>query len=336
MNRTRMRVHFREIMGKRVMSAMRVTRREAVAGIAAFASAWIGGSGRLLAEEPAPVAGMPRGLKLSCSSLAFSDLAWQKALEEIKKLGFRYADLAMFEGWCHVSPSMLSEPERHGRMIAEVCKKLGIVPIAIHANFNPNQAPKFPGLTTPDAAARAKILDQFERVAVCARTAGVPLVNVQPGAFVEKTPRKECLDRAAELLAKMVKIAGNRGLVLTFENHAGSIAQEPADALALLEAAPGLRLDYDPSHVVACSIPVERTIPLMKYVAHVGIRNAKAGSYNEPIREEKLSYALEPFLDAFRAAKVNAFVSVEYYEPRMREYLAPLKAILERAGVPNT
>ena len=96
----------------------------------------------------------PSGLKISCSSLAFSDMTWEAALVEIKKLGFHYADLAMFEGWTHVFPSMLTEPEAHGKKIGSVCERLEIEPIAIHTNFAIGDRKQFPGITLPDPSAR--------------------------------------------------------------------------------------------------------------------------------------------------------------------------------------
>ncbi len=173
-----------------------------------------------------------------------------------------------------------------------------------------------------------------QALAASAAAAGIPLVNVQPGNPIASVPRETCLRNAIEALREMVDVARGKGIALTFENHTGSIAQAPADALAILDAVPGLGLDYDPSHVVACSIRLEDTLPLMKRVAHAGIRNAKPGSYDEPIEGGKLLYDPAPFLDAFRAAGVDAYVSVEYYEPKMRDSIAPLKAILEKEGIP--
>lgn len=86
----------------------------------------------------------------------------------------------------------------------------------------------------------------------------------------------------------MQERAAKQGIVLSFENHTGSIGGKPEDCLALLEAVPGLKLDFDFSHVVACGITLDQTKPLWKHVAHVGVRNVKNGSFNEPVRDGKL------------------------------------------------
>ncbi|GEM_PF-2471999 len=310
----------------------KVSRRRFFVDASAASAALAFGAARAAAQQ-ALERRQPVGLRLSCSSLAFSDRTWEEALAEIKRLGFRYADLAMFEGWTHVFPSTLADPEGHGKKIAEACAKLQVEPIAIHASFAIGDRKQFPGLTIADPAARKTILAHFERVVTCARTAEVPLINVQPGRFVEGVPREMCLKNAIDMLTQMHAMAARRGIALSFENHSDSIAESPRDALAILNGVAGLRLDYDPSHVVARSISLEETLPLMKFVSHVGVRNAKPGDFNLPVTGGKLDYAIGPFLEAFRQAKVNAYVSVEYFEPEQRPSIAPLKAILEAEGV---
>jgi len=290
--------------------------------------------GRTAADQTTLEKRMPAGLKLSCSSLAFSDMEWDAALAEIKKLGFRYADLAMFEGWTHRPfPSMLTDPDGHAKKIVAACGKLEIEPIAIHAEFVLGDRQTFPGLTVPDAAARKTILIQFERVVSCARAAEIPLINVQAGKFIDGTPRETCLKNAIDLLTQMHAMAARRGLTLSFENHSGTIAELPEDALRILTDVPGLRLDFDPSHIVRNSISPEATVSLMKHVAHVGIRNAKPGDYNLPIKDGKLYFDIKPFLAAFQEKAVKAFVSIEYYEPSMRDNIPKLKQILEAEGI---
>jgi sugar phosphate isomerase/epimerase len=294
------------------------------------------GTRRTHADQAVLERRQPVGLKISCSSLAFSDMEWDKALEEIQKLGFHYVDLAMFEGWTHVNPSTLSDPDGHGKKINAVCERLKIEPIAIHTNFALGDPKLFPGLTVQDAGARKTILTQFERVVTCAKSADIPLVNVMPGRFIENVPRETCLKSAGDLLTQMHALAARRGLLLSFENHTDSIGQDPDHAAYLLEHVPGLRLDYDPSHVVSNEYSLEQTAKLMRHVAHVGIRNAKPRDFNLPLVDGELSYPIRPFLDAFIAAKVNAYVSVEYFRPEDRGNIPGLKAILEREMIPVT
>lgn len=275
----------------------------------------------------------PQGLKLSCSSLAFSDMKWHEALAKVKELGFRYAELAMCEGWAHTFPSLLTDPEAHGKEIAATCMKLDIEPIAIHANFVLGDPKKFPGLTTPDAAARKTVLAQFERVVSCARTAEIPLISVLPGKFIDDVPRENGFKSSIDMLTQMHGIAARRGLLLSIETPTGSIAEQPDDTKRLLEGVPGLRLDYSPSHFVAHSISLEQTRDLMKYVSHVSVRNAKTGSDDEPIADGKLDFPLKSCLDGLRGLNVNAYVSVAYFKPERRNQIAALKTILEGEGV---
>ena len=272
----------------------------------------------------------PQGLKAACSSLAFCDLKWDEALEEIKKLGFRHAELAMFEGFAHVNPSALTDPDAHAKKIIAACTRLDIEPIAIHANFvlgDPNQ---FTGLTTPDAAARKTVLAQFERVVACARIAEIPLIHLAPGRVAEAMSPDVAIKNACDVLTQMHALVARRGLMLAIKNQTGCIGQDPEEALRILEKVPGLRLDYDLSHVVANQYSVEQTDSLMKYVAHVSVRNAKPGNSNIAIEDGDLSYPVHPFIECFRRRKVNAYVSVEYSSPALRSNIPAMKAILQR------
>ena len=135
------------------------------------------------------------------------------------------------------------------------------------------------------------------------------------------------------LLNAMLALAARRGLLLSVENHSGSIAQDPSDAERILEDVPGLGLDYDMAHAISNSISLGQVTPLIKHIVHVGVRNAKPGDFNVSTTDLRLDFELGPQLNALRAANVNAYVSVDYFRPSERASLTPLKNILEGAGV---
>ena len=300
--------------------------RASAAAVAALAT-----TGAALRAARAPAKG---GLRISCSSLAFSDMGWEEALELMRKQGFRCAELAMFEGWTHVDPSRLDDPEAHGKKIAEASKRIGIEAVCIHANFAPGvDRGSFPGITTPDEKLRDAVVEHCARVIRCARAAGIPLVNVQPGRFVAGEPRERSIERATRVLRKMMASAREHEVRLSFENHTGSLGERPGDVLALLEGVEGLELDYDLSHVVANSITVEQSRPLLPRVGHVAIRNARPGDYGLPVEGGELAFDLGPYLAALRDAGVEGHIAVEYFKPEQRPDNLRLKAILEKLGV---
>jgi sugar phosphate isomerase/epimerase len=276
----------------------------------------------------------PQGLKLACSSQAFCDLKWDEAFEEVKKAGFRYAALAMFEGSSHLSPSALNDPEAHAKRIIAVTSRLEIDPIAVHANLVVGDPSQFPGLTTPDAAARKTVLAQFERIVACARFAEIPLISVTPGRLIETLTADACIKNACDVLAQMHAMAARRGLLLAAANPSGSIAQDPDETLKILERVPGLRLDYQVGHVVANQYSVEQTGSLMKHVGHVRVSNARPGEPNIAFDEGgQLGYDVRLFVESFLREKVNAHVSLECAKPSDRAGIPRLKEILEGAGV---
>jgi sugar phosphate isomerase/epimerase len=270
---------------------------------------------------------------LSCSSLAFEGVKWDEALDAIKGLGFQYAELGMLEGKGHVNPSSLSDPESHGKKIAAVAERLEIEPIAIHVDLALGDPRQFPGLTTPDAAARKAILAHFERVVAAARAAEIPLIIVAPGRPVESLSPDTCMKHACDVLTQMHAMVARRGLTLAIQNREDCIGQHPEETQQILEKVPGLRLDYRIAHIVSNEYSVERTAALVKYVAHVGVRNAKPGAVEHPLENGELSYSILPFLEMFKSKEVDAFVSVEHSRTSDRIEISRVKAILEEAGV---
>lgn len=310
------------------------TRRELLHSWAAVALAGMLSPRSRNSDQSALERRQPTELNLSCSCLAFTDLKWEESLEEIKSLGFRFAELAMSEGLGHVSPSALGDPEVHAKKIIASCSRIAVEPIAIEANFVLGAPNQFPGITTPDAAARKTILAQFERVVACARVAEIPLVIVQAGRLVDSVSVDTCFKNACDVLLQMHALVARRGLMLAIKNQTGSIAQEPDDCQKILERVPGLRIDYDMGYVVANQQSIEQTEPIMKHIAHVAIRNAVPGDYGVSLRDGELSYSVHPFLSALRRERVNAYLSVQSGQVSRQANIAGIKSILEQEGIP--
>jgi sugar phosphate isomerase/epimerase len=93
--------------------------------------------------------------------------------------------------------------------------------------------------------------------------------------------RQAVLDRLVERLGHAVAVAGEAGMTLALETHAGSIAVYPEVDRELVTRCPGLKLTYDPSHFIADCVPVEETLDLLNHAAHVHLRNARVGHFQE-------------------------------------------------------
>lgn len=121
----------------------------------------------------------------------------------------------------------------------------------------------------------------------------------------------------------MVEETKDLDVELSFENHTGSIGERPDDILAILEGAPGLRLDCDLSHLVACAVAASDTAPLIPYVHYIALRNAISGNFNRLVENDQLDFDVRPYFALL--AGVDRYSAVEYYEPGMRQRIVPLK-----------
>jgi sugar phosphate isomerase/epimerase len=120
------------------------------------------------------------------------------------------------------------------------------------------------------------------------------------------------LDRLSTHLNEALVIAAEQGVTLALETHAGAIAVHPAAARELLARCPGLKLTYDPSHYIAEEIPVAQTLDLLEYAAHVHLRNARVGHFQE--RMDRGGLDMGWMVDQILASGYDGAISIEYIQ----------------------
>jgi sugar phosphate isomerase/epimerase len=120
------------------------------------------------------------------------------------------------------------------------------------------------------------------------------------------------LDRIAARLDEALAIAAGEGMTLALETHAGAIAVHPAAARDLLQRCPGLVLTYDPSHYIAEQIPVPETLDLLEHAAHIHLRNARVGHFQE--RMDRGGLDMGWMVDRILASGYAGAISIEYIQ----------------------
>lgn len=261
-------------------------------------------------------------MKISCSLLAYVNLDIESGLRQVKALGFKWVDLAFFQGWTAVGPSQVAEAGAWSEPIKAWLADLGLMAVAVHASFGAN-------LCALSEEEKAKVTRETEALAGLAAQCGAPLVNVQPGHQTEDQSLDEALEGAIGAMTELLEVCRRQGAALSFEAHTGSIGERPEQCLRILEAVPGLRLDYDPSHFVAQEIPFSETEDLLRYVAHVGIRNARPGDFNVPMEGDQVDYDLGWLIEQLKRREYEGALSVEYFQPGMEDSVVSLKRLLE-------
>ena len=196
------------------------------------------------------------------STLTFSRAPLAEALRGVAGLGFTAVELAALEGWAHVAPSRLlddfpGELER----VRQTLSASGLRPVAINGGLGAAEA--------REVARRARALFRL------ALGLGVSVVTMPAG------PAEAGLDAAADHLRPLVEEATRYGVVLSVETHMGAVTEEPAAAAALCRMLPGLRLTLDPSHYWAGPARGRGWEATLPYVAHVHLRDAGLGGWEE-------------------------------------------------------
>ncbi len=263
-------------------------------------------------------------MKLACSTLAFANIPLASALREVRDLGFGWVDIACFEGWAHLNPSeMVGREESVGQDLKILLESFRLKPSALHSSTSLR-----PSVIT-SSEEEQRVIVEVEALLQVAQVSHTPLVNIQLGPWPQERSRQEVLDFLVHLLRLLVSKAQSAGVELSFEAHSGAVGERPEEALYLLEHCPGLGLDYDPTHFVAQGIPLEETQPLIPYVKHLGIRNARPGNYNLSLIADHLDYDMSWLMNALQEVGYQGVLAVEYYVPNVYPSVRKLAYLLE-------
>jgi sugar phosphate isomerase/epimerase len=243
-------------------------------------------------------------VKIACSSGIRSTEPLDAACQLIAQLGFRYVDPLATEGW-HVKPSrLLTHAAQEADRVRTVLDRHGLECAAINLGF-------VHGFTTCTDIEHQTNLQVVKGACLLAQTLGTVVITISPGSTGDED-RQVILDRVAARLNQALAIATDAGMILALETHAGAIVVQPDAARALLARCPGLKLTYDPSHHIAEQIPVPETLDLLDRAAHVHLRNARAGHFQE--RMDRGALDMSWMVDQILASGYDATISIEYIQ----------------------
>ncbi|MBD3183872.1 TIM barrel protein, partial [Candidatus Poribacteria bacterium] len=183
-------------------------------------------------------------MKTACSTAAFTKQPLDKTLKTIGKMGFGYVDLLMMENWAHINPSELSsDPISKAKQTIELLMENSLIAVAINANLsNP--------INTGNAEVHKTNMAETEALGIFAEEIGIPVLVLQPGRIIDELGPEKSRQNSIQALKDMVEVTDKYGIVLAIETHVDSVAEKYADSLAMIEAVPGLKLAYDPSHFI--------------------------------------------------------------------------------------
>lgn len=208
---------------------------------------------------------------VACSTLCFTKESLESALRHIVELEFQKIDLAIHESGTHLRLSEVADnPEA---ALLRLRSGPSLTPASLDLNFG--------GL---DAAAQRK---RYEAMCRFAKALTVAVLTI-PAAPLG-TPVAEEIARLSDYNA----IARRDGLVLTLGTHGETLTGDPAVALALCEAVPGLALTLDPSHYINGPHAGASFDALFPFVQHVQLRDTgkRPGEFQVKVGQGQVDYS---------------------------------------------
>jgi sugar phosphate isomerase/epimerase len=247
-------------------------------------------------------------IRIACSTGVRSTESLERACALVHTLGFALVDPLAMEGW-HIKPSRLvQDPAAEAARLRAVLERNQLACAAINLGFAHNLA-----RCTPKQL--AVNLDVVRGACLLAQAAETSILTVGTGSTGEadrRAPVQRLVERLSDLLAQVVAVAAQSGLTVALETHAGSVAVYPEVACELVARCPGLKLTYDPSHFVADGVPLDETLDLLPLAAHVHLRNARVGHFQE--RMDKGALDLPWMVDQIVDSGYRGAVSIEYIQ----------------------
>ncbi|MCJ7737893.1 MAG: sugar phosphate isomerase/epimerase, partial [Anaerolineae bacterium] len=189
-------------------------------------------------------------------------------------------------------------------------------------------------LDDPDPAAFAQHRREVDALLDLAVRVDCANITVQPGRPIDGYEIEALIALTEQRLAQLGPVAQARGVTLSVEGHQGSLLEDPARAVTMMEALwPAVGFTYDPSHWAMQCIPLAETAALLSYTYHVHVRNAASHRMQASMAEGTVDFLW--LVEALAASGYAGAVTIEYFngfDPDFVETLA-LRDTLMGLGV---
>ncbi len=240
-------------------------------------------------------------MQLGCHTWGFNDKPLTEALATIARLGFRYVDIGSGPHLDVVKAS--AAPEKTAKAIRHDLDTYNLKLADLYLML--------PRIAADDAERREHEIKSFEALVPFAVALGTPGITVSPGVALagDKAAVRE---RAAEGLRRFTEVAVEHNLEVSIEPHMDSIAQTPADAIALLALVDGLKITLDWSHMTTQGIRPDDAVSLLPYLRHVQIRQAAPMRMQTPFDQGVLN--LERVVTLLLSAGFDGVMTIEHMQ----------------------
>jgi len=231
------------------------------------------------------------------------------ACDLIAGLGFEGIDIGLMGNRSHVRPEVVREDiaGEAGRVAERVAGRglavadVFLIPWTDYRVMAPNH---------PDDGERERGRALFREMLEFTQRVGAPGITILPGMEFDGHDHGDSLERAVRELGERVVIAADAGLELSIEPHVGSVVENPAAALDLLQRAPGLKVSLDHTHFIRQDIPQEELDTLLPYTRHYHARCARPERIQARMVENTIDF--ERVVEQLRGQAYGGYLAVEY------------------------
>src|SRR5215468_3438868 len=214
-------------------------------------------------------------LPIGFSTLGCPNWEWKTILEQAARHGFAAIELRGLMSEMDLPKS----PQFTGAKLKESLKDLDALGLKISdlgASTNMHE---------PEAAKRAKQMDEAKRFIELAHQLGAPYVRVFPNQMVKGEERKTTIDRIVTGLRELGDQAKGSGVAVIVESH-GEFATSPM-LLEIIKGAdhPNVAFLWDAHHTcVAGEKPAETFKQLGRYIRHTHLKDSRPPKGDEKDR----------------------------------------------------
>jgi len=231
------------------------------------------------------------------------------ALDLIAMLGFKGADIGLFEQRSHIQPSReFQDITRAGRKLKRKLNARGLRATDIFLLLHPDAA--MYSVNQPLRRRRQKAREAFLKQLDYASACDCRHVTSLPGVPFKNESFADSFNRSADELGWYVEQAMSHRIVLGVEPHIGSIVSTPSRALRLANRVAGLTYTLDYGHFTTLGHPDAAVESLINYTSHFHLRGARKNRLQTSFKENTIDF--KRVVKAFQKRDYRGWICIEY------------------------
>lgn len=250
-------------------------------------------------------------MRLTVSNYTFEILPLEGTLAICKHLGFKAVDIAGFHarGRCSFEPEdVAANPQKQADILQPLLDKYELEADVFFPQFG--AAPDQQSINDPNPDVRKHLEHLIRGAAQFCKILDIHDMTILPGVDHPSRSLAENLDISAAGLTRAVEIAGEYGVQICFEPHAGSICYTPEIAVQLAQRVPGIKVALDYSHFLVSYTPIERIHALIPYAGHLHVRQSRPGKLQTTYRQGTIDFV--DIIRRLEAVGYDGSLLVEY------------------------